>query len=84
MSAQQSRHSIFSHAAALFENTVVDATLDFKKDRRIGSVVVETEAQFEAIFVAVDCGPKGVEIGGVEIQAVDRVTEVRLSHAVFI
>ena len=84
MSAQQPLHRILLHAAALFENAVVDAALDFKKHRRVRAVVVEAQAQFEAVLVAVDRGPEGVEVGGIEIQAVDGVAEVGFAHAVFI
>jgi hypothetical protein len=84
LAAEQSRHGVLLHAAALLEDTVVHAALDLEEHRRAGELVVKADAQLEAVFVAVDGRPEGVEIGGIEVKAVHRVAVIGLPHPVLI
>lgn len=77
-------HGLAPHAAALLEDGVVHPALDLEEDGRLGVVVVEAEAEFEAVFVPVDRVPVNRERLGVEVKAVDGVGVVGLPDAVVV
>ena len=77
-------HGRFANAAALFQNHVVFASLDFEENGRVRPVIVIAQPEFKAIAIAVDSVPMCGETVGIEVKTEGRIRESRLQGAVFV
>src|SRR2546430_2554621 len=84
MPGQQPVHRVPAHSAALLGNDVVHSPFDLEKDGRLRSVVVKTKSQLVAVFVPVDRAVVKAQAIRVQVQAVNRVREIRERSAIFI
>ena len=84
LTCQQRSDHFAADTAALLENDVVHPPFDLEKNGGVRAIFVVAEAEFVAVFIAVDRVLIEREFGGIEVQAVNRVGEVRQSCAKFI
>lgn len=77
-------HRLASHSAALLEDGVVHPALDLEEDWRVRLVVVEAQAEFEAVLVPVDRVPVNRKCLRIQIEAVDGIRVVRLADPVIV
>lgn len=76
MAGENGINGFAEDGAALLEDGVIHAPFDFEVHRGLGAVFVETDPEFEAIFVTVDGVAIRGEAWGVQVEAMDGIGKV--------
>ena len=84
MALEQRFDRVMADAAALLEDAIVHAPLDFEKHRGIRVQAIIPETQFEAVLVPIDRPPIESQVILIQVQAMDRIRVIRPPDAEFV